>query len=138
MKKLILATLLLMGTSSLFADYELFTSYTKPLNQIKAVKSEMVFSGTYEDYAKEIGSGTGTASALGVLTGATMGGLAGGLAGGALYAIAMEMTKDEQFIQVTKISDGQGNYTLKRTLLVSDKHPDLSVSEATQIMKRGK
>ncbi len=138
MKKILLATSLIFASSSLFADYELFTSYTKPLSSIKSVKSEIIYSGTYENYAKEVGKGTGATTALGMATGAVSAGLAGGLIGGAFVAIAFELSDDEQFIQVTKFSDSQGNYTLKRTLLVSNKHPNLSVEQAINIMKRGK
>ncbi len=137
MKKIILAASLLFGSSTLFADYELFTSYTRPLSSIKVVKSETVFSGSYEDYAKEVGKNTGVTTSIGFLTGAASAGLAGGLIGGAAVAIAFELSDDEQFIQVIKLSDSKGNYTLKRTLLVSNKHPNLSVAQATNIMKRG-
>jgi len=138
MKKILLVASLLLGSSSLFADYELFTSYTKPLSSIKAIKSETVFSGSYEDYAKEVGKNSAITGSIGVLTGAATAGLAGGLIGGAAVLIAFELSDDEQFIQVIKISDVKGNYILKRTLLVSNKNPNLSVSQAINIMKRGK
>ncbi len=138
MKKILLATSLIFASSSLFADYELFTSYTKPISSIKAVKSETIFSGSYEDYAKQVGKNSAITGSLGALTGAASAGLAGGLVGGAAVLIAFELSDDEQFIQVIKISDGKGNYTLKRTLLVSNKNPNLSVSQAINIMKRGK
>lgn len=138
MKKILLATSLLFASSSLFADYELFTSYTRPLNTIKVVKSEIVFLGSYEDYAKEIGKNTEVVGSLGALTGAASAGLAGGLIGGAVMMLAFELTDDEQFIEVVKISDAKGNYTLKRTLLVSNKHPYLSTEQVKNIMKRGK
>jgi hypothetical protein len=109
------------GSSSLFADYELFVTYTKPLSSIKSVKKTVEFTGKYSDYQKQF-----NASAKKYAN------------NGMIVSTFWEMHMDEQFIRVEKIEDAKGNFTLKRTLMVGDKKPSYSVEQANQIMARGK
>lgn len=154
MKKLLMAGMLLAGSTALYAECESFTSYTKPLSSIKAVKKTVLFSGDYSDYTKQVGeinSKYAMSAAGGALTGLSsqattmvgnLGGAAAGLgiglAAGLLEPAIWSMLADQQFIRVEKIEDAKGNFTLKRTLLVCNKNPSISVAKANEIMKAGK
>lgn len=153
MKKVILASLLLVSTSTLMADCESFTSYTKPKSSINIEKRTVLFSGEYTDYTKQMGeinSKYATSAAGGALAGVTsqvptlmnsLGGAAAGLgigvATGLLEPAIWGMLADQQFIRVEKMEDSKGNFTLKRTLLVCDKNPSISVLQANSKMQGG-
>jgi len=154
MKKILMAGMLLAGSSALYADCESFTSYTKPLNSINVVKKTVLFSGDYTGYTKQVGeinSKYAMSAAGGALAGvssqaATMAGNLGGAAAGLGIGIAAgllepaiwSMLADQQFIRVEKLEDAKGNFTLKRTLLVCNKNPSISVAEANEKMKKVK
>ena len=121
MKKILMAGILLGGSSSLFADYELFVTYTKPLSSIKSVKKTVEFTGKYSDYQKQFNASVKKYDVNGIVV-----------------STFWEMHMDEQFIRVEKIEDAKGNFTLKRTLMVGDKNPSYSVEQANQIMAGGK
>ncbi len=141
MKKMFLfvAAVFAMTTTSLMAKYELFTSYTKPLNKMgKIVKSEIVFSGEYEDYQKTLANNRKIGAGWGAMTGAMSAGMAGAGVGVLLVAVTTAVTADEQFIQITKLTDHKGNSTLKAVMMMSNKYPSYSVEEANKIMQGAK
>lgn len=151
MKKLLMAGMMLAGSSALYADYELFVTYTKPLSSISgAKKTTLLYSGDFKDYQKEFGKMNKYATGNGALTAsaATAGTIAGlgiglasagvGLAAGLLTPVLLDMQDDERFIRVEKIENSKGNFTLKRVLMVGDKHPSYSAEQANQIMKGAK
>ena len=136
MKKTLITSMLFL-TSSLMADYELFTGYTKPLNSIKAVKSEVVFEGDYEDYVKELGKHRKIGTGWGAMIGAASAGAMG--AGIGVFAVALSSLNDDQkFARVVKISDAKGNFTLKTVYMIGDKNPSYSLEEAKAIMQGAK
>jgi hypothetical protein len=153
MKKILMAGILLGGSSSLFADYELFVTYTKPLSSINVIKQEVLFTGEYSDYTKLVGeinskyamSATGgaiaglssQASTMASNIGGAAAGLGIGIAAGLLEPVIWSALADQQFIRVVKLEDAKGNFTLKRTLLVCNKNPSLSVAQANEKMKKG-
>ena len=156
MKKLLMAGMMLAGSSALYADYELFVTYTKPLSSIKgAKKSTVLFSGDYKDYQEEYakmnkyavstkGEITASTAMIGGLSGLgtsasmAVAGLGVGLAAGLLTPVILDAQDDERFIRVIKIENSKGNFTLKRILMVGNKHPHYSIEQANEIMKGAK
>ena len=156
MKKMLLAGMILAGNTVLFADYELFVTYTKPLSSIKgAKKSTVLFSGDYKDYQEQFtemnkqavssaGAVTASTAMIGGLSGLgtsasmAVAGLGVGLAAGLLTPVILDAQDDERFIRVIKIENSKGNFTLKRILMVGNKHPHYSIEQANEIMKGAK
>ena len=153
MKKFILSCLLFASTLQVNADCESFTSYTKAQSSINTVKRTVLFSGDYSNYLKQMGklnSEYAMSAAGGALAGVSsqattlvsnLGGAAAGLgiglAAGLLEPTIWSALADQQFIRVEKLEDSKGNFTLKRTLLVCNKNPSLSVAQANEKMKEG-
>lgn len=118
------------------ADYEIFKSQTKDLRNI--VKTEEVYFGEYNGFAKKIKEGSKGAFYQG-LFGGIKNGLSGGGVGliiGFLDPFVLGSKMDQKYLKVERVEDAKGNVAFKKIMFIGAKGgKEYSEEEIKKIMK---